>query len=60
MPKRKLLAEVRAKFRADLAEYTREAEHQDGAGYWRQFKTADLLYADIILYIKAKEATTNA
>lgn len=40
---------------ARAEEYIREAEHQDGLGYWNQFTTQEELEADVKLYFSAKD-----
>jgi hypothetical protein len=41
--------------RRGVLEYVREAEHQDGNGYWRQFRTPELLFEDVRLYLDILE-----
>jgi len=43
---------------AQLDEYVGEAEHQDGLGYWKQFRDPDSLVEDVRLYFECKGATT--
>lgn len=36
-----------------VAEYIREAEHQDGRGYWQAFATLEDVDADFRLYMES-------
>lgn len=55
-PKAKLMQMLKGKFsEKQLAEYAEEAENQEGAQYWQQFKNAEELAKDISLYIANSE-----
>lgn len=41
-------------------EYAEEVEHQDGYGYWRQFKTLDDVAKDLQRYIEATASTSTS
>lgn len=38
-----------------VEEYVAEAEHQDGRGYWGEFRTLEEVRADFVLYLDARE-----
>lgn len=41
---------LKKKIKAIVDEYIREAEHQDGPGYWENFKTMEEIFQDMSRY----------